>query len=121
MRRGAEAARIAAHAHTELAADGADECRWMGHGPKELMRQLAGTPALVIPGEPAKSPFLEFASSRDMVRDSFSAEEIAVIRRWIEQGAEVPGQLDETAIDEDASDGPSWGEQRWWIGMGAVH
>ena len=92
MRRGAEAARIAAHAHTELAADGADECRWMGHGPKELMRQLAGTPALVIPGEPAKSPFLEFASSRDMVRDSFSAEEIAVIRRWIEQGAEVPGQ-----------------------------
>lgn len=57
----------------------------------------------IVPGQPEKSYLLEVVDHRDPVvkmppdEDKIPQEEIDLLTRWIEQGANWPGQMDATA------------------------
>lgn len=95
--------------------------------PSDLMGALV-TCGWIVPGEDDRSMFVtRLLLNNGPMRTAFTSEQVALIRRWITEGAALPEAPAEfaakafVAVEHGERPALTWAQRRQHIGMGSVH
>ncbi len=75
----------------------------------EKMREGGASGPAVVPGKPAESPLIQMVTEKKMPpRKALAPEEIALLRRWVEEGAHWEGGALKVKIESKNRAGSDW-------------